>query len=100
MLNDEFDYKACLIWVAIAVIGVFGVAHVGKILFRRSELNSEKFRLSQQSSLLPSIETTLSIPSSSKTPSRSPQSPKPSPSFMVRVDGSQQSYSRCDDGSN
>lgn len=120
MLKDEFDYKACLIWVAIAVVCVFGVLHVGKMLFRRSEMNSEKFRLSQQSSLLPSIETTLSIPSPSSRSSsnRSPTSPKPCPSFMVRVDSphvsssgnntttgghphpqSSSSYSRCDDGS-
>lgn len=107
MLKNEFDYKACLIWVAIAVVGVFGVLHLGKMLFRRSEMSSEKFRLSQQPRLLPSIETTLSIPSSPTRPasSRSPTSTKPSPSFMVRVDdprasgGTQQSYSRCEDGS-
>lgn len=84
MLDDEFDYKSCLIWVAIAVIAVFGIVHLGKILFNRSELNSEKYRLSQQVSLLPTIETTLSIPATPKTALHAQPSTSASPPIIVR----------------
>lgn len=56
LLHDEFDYKACLLWTVIGVIAVFGIVHLGKVLFARSEITSEKYRLSQQVSLLESIQ--------------------------------------------
>lgn len=84
LLDDEFDYKACLIWTAVAVIAVFSMVHLGKVFFARSEQNSEKYRLSQQVGLLTtSIETTLTRPpkfapfqsSSSSSPPQTPGSP-------------------------
>lgn len=52
MLENEFGYKACLIWTAIAVLIVFGGVHFGKIMLRKSERRSERYRMSQQISLI------------------------------------------------
>lgn len=52
MLENEFGYKALLIWTAIAVIFVFGTVHIGKIILKKSEKRSERYRLSQQVSLI------------------------------------------------
>lgn len=74
LLTDEFDYKACLIWTVIGVIAVFGIVHLGKILFARSEVSSEKYRLSQQVSLLESIQSaTITPPQSANTDKFSPK---------------------------
>lgn len=62
MIGKEFDYKACLIWTAIAVIAVFGIVHLGKVLFARSEISSEKYRLSQQMSLLSTVDMVATTP--------------------------------------
>lgn len=62
LIDNEFDYKACLIWTAVGVIAVFSLVHLGKVFFARSEKDSEKYRLSQQVGLLTTIETTLSMP--------------------------------------
>lgn len=69
MIGKEFDYKACLIWTAIAVISVFGIVHLGKILFARSEITSEKYRLSQRMSLLTTLVDGNNGGSSTSTPS-------------------------------
>lgn len=67
MIGKEFDYKACLIWTAIAVIAVFGIVHLGKVLFARSEISSEKYRLSQQMSLLSTVEMKATTQTSTNT---------------------------------
>lgn len=61
MLENEFGYKACLIWTAIAVFAVFGAVHIGKIYMKKSEKKSERYRLSQQVSLI----TTATTPTNS-----------------------------------
>lgn len=57
ILENEFGYKACLIWTVIAVIVVFGGVHLVKIALKSSEKRSERYRLSQQV-LLPTTPTT------------------------------------------
>lgn len=63
MLENEFGYKACLIWTAIAVFFVFGVVHMGKIFLKKSEKRSERYRISQQVSLI----TTATTPTTANT---------------------------------
>ncbi len=57
MLENEFGYKACLIWTAIAVFVVFGAVHLGKILLKKSENRSERYRMSKQVSLITTTST-------------------------------------------
>lgn len=52
MLENEFGFKACLMWTAIAVFVVFGIVHMGRVILKKSEKGSERYRLSQQVSLI------------------------------------------------
>ncbi|XP_031629140.1 carboxypeptidase N subunit 2-like [Contarinia nasturtii] len=56
LLNEEFDYKACLLWTVVAVFLVIGLVRVGKYCLERSEKKSERYRIVQQEKVLKDID--------------------------------------------
>lgn len=50
--NGEFSYKKCLVWTGIAIVVVLALVFIGHCLLKRSERNSEKFRLTKQVNML------------------------------------------------
>lgn len=56
LLSNEFDYKACLLWIIIAVSLVLGLVRLGKYCFERSERRSERYRISQREKVMKEID--------------------------------------------
>lgn len=56
LLNEEFDYKACLLWTVLAVCFVIGLVRLGKFYLDRSEKKSERYRRVQQEKVLKDID--------------------------------------------
>lgn len=56
LLSNEFDYKACLLWIIIAVTLVLGLIRMGKYCFERSERRSERYRINQQEKVMKEID--------------------------------------------
>lgn len=52
MIYDDFDFRACLIWTVISLVIVYGIVQIGKFLSKKSERQSEQWRISQQVSLI------------------------------------------------